>query len=72
MLFVCLMLFNATFNNISIISWRSLLLAAGLWFSPGTKVSSTSKHDCYDITELLLKVVLNTIILTLQVHVCMY
>ena len=24
--FVCLMVFNATFNNISIISWRSLLL----------------------------------------------
>ena len=25
-LFVCLMLFNATFNNISVISWRSVLL----------------------------------------------
>ena len=25
-LFVCLMVFNATFNNISIISWRSVLL----------------------------------------------
>ena len=25
-LFVCLMLFNATFNNISAISWRSVLL----------------------------------------------
>jgi len=25
-LFVCLMLLNATFNNISVISWRSVLL----------------------------------------------
>ena len=25
-LFVCLIVFNATFNNISIISWRSVLL----------------------------------------------
>jgi hypothetical protein len=25
-LFVCLMVFNATFNNISIISWRSFYL----------------------------------------------
>ena len=24
-LFVCLMVFNATFNNISVISWRSIL-----------------------------------------------
>ena len=24
--FVCLMVFNATFNNISVISWRSILL----------------------------------------------
>ena len=24
--FVCLMLFNATFNNISVLSWRSVLL----------------------------------------------
>jgi hypothetical protein len=25
-LFVCLMVFNATFNNISVISWQSVLL----------------------------------------------
>jgi len=30
-------------------------------FSPGTPVSSTNKTDRYDITEILLKVVLNTI-----------
>ena len=33
----------------------------GRWFSPGTPVSSTNKSDRYDITEILLKVALNTI-----------
>jgi hypothetical protein len=53
-------------------SWQSVLdttlcdkvchwLAAGLWFSPGTPVSSTNKTDCHDITEILLEVALNTI-----------
>jgi hypothetical protein len=36
-------------------------LAADLWFSLGTWVSSTNKTDCYDITEILLKIALNTI-----------
>jgi hypothetical protein len=27
-MFVCLVVFNATFNNISVISWRSVLLVA--------------------------------------------
>jgi hypothetical protein len=31
------------------------------WFSPGTPVSSTNKTNCHDITEILLKVALNTI-----------
>ena len=35
-------------------------LAAGLWFSPGTLISSTNKTDCHDISERLLKVALNT------------
>ena len=39
-------------------------LAADRWFSPGTPVSSTNKIDCHDITEILLKVALNTIALT--------
>jgi len=30
-------------------------------FSQGTPVSSTNKADCHDITEILLKVALNTI-----------
>jgi len=36
-------------------------LATGLWFSPGTPVSSTNKTDRHDITEILLKVALNII-----------
>ena len=35
-------------------------LMAGQWFSPGTPVSSTNKTDHHDITEILLKVALNT------------
>jgi hypothetical protein len=34
---------------------------AGLWFSPGTPVSSTNKTDHHDIAEILLKVTLNII-----------
>jgi hypothetical protein len=36
------------------------------WFSPGTPVSFTNKTDHHDITEILLKVVLNTINYTNQ------
>jgi hypothetical protein len=38
----------------------------GMWFSPGTLLSSTNKTDHHDITEILLKVALNTISLTLE------
>ena len=37
------------------------LLAHGRWFSPGTLASSTTKTGHHDITEILLKVALNTI-----------
>jgi hypothetical protein len=37
---------------------------AGQWFSPGTPVSSTNETDCHNITEILLKVALNTITIT--------
>jgi len=37
------------------------LLAHGRWFSPGTLASSTTKTGRHDITEILLKVALNTI-----------
>jgi hypothetical protein len=36
-------------------------LATGQWFSPDTPVSSINKTDRHDITEILLKVALNTI-----------
>jgi hypothetical protein len=39
-------------------------VAAGLWFSPATPVSSTNKTDCHDIAEILLKVVLNNMTIT--------
>jgi hypothetical protein len=34
-------------------------------YPQGTPVSFTNKTDCHDIAEILLKVALNTIILTL-------
>jgi hypothetical protein len=45
-------------KNYQVCQW----LAAGRWFSP---ISSTNKTDRQDITELLLKVTLNTITITL-------
>jgi len=39
---------------------------AGRWFSVGTPVSFTNKTDRHNITEILLKVALNTITLTLN------
>jgi hypothetical protein len=58
-------------------SWRGVLgttiynkvcqwLAIGQWFSPGTPDSSINKIDHHDITEILLKVALNTLTLTLK------
>jgi len=41
------------------------LLPAGGWFSPGTPVPSTNKTELHDKAEILLKVALNTITLTL-------
>jgi len=39
----------------------SQLLAHSRWFSPGTPASSTTKTGRHDMTEILLKVALNTI-----------
>jgi len=58
-------------------SWRGVLdttlcgkvcqcLATGRWFSTGAPVSSTNQTDCHDITEILLKVALNTLNQTLE------
>ena len=51
--------------NTSVVIQHYAIFAAGRWFSPGTPVSSTNKTNCHDITEILLKVALNTITLTL-------
>ena len=42
------------------------------WFSPGTPVSSTNKTYCHDITEILLKVTVSTITLTLLSSLCVH
>ena len=39
-------------------------LATGRWFSLGTLISSTNKTNRNDITEILLKIAINTITLT--------
>jgi hypothetical protein len=44
-------------------------LATVQWFSPATPVSSTDKTDSHDITEILLKVALNTITLTVTLNI---
>jgi hypothetical protein len=56
------MVFNATFNNISVISWRSVLLMEetgeyklGGCGSPDTQFPSTNATDRHDITVILLK-----------------
>jgi hypothetical protein len=48
-------------QSINIVNLVRQWLATGWWFSLGIPVSSTNKTDCYDITEILLKVQLNTI-----------
>jgi hypothetical protein len=47
-------------------------LVTGRWFSPGTLVSPTNTTDCHDLTEILLKVELNTINLTITIYVVLY
>jgi hypothetical protein len=48
------------------------LIATGQWFSSGTPVSPTNKTDHHDITEILLKVALNTIPPIYKVEVPVY
>ena len=44
------------------------MCGVGRWFSLSTPVSSTNKTDSNDITEILLKVALNTLTLTLNMN----
>ena len=70
------MVFNTTVNNISAMLWWSLdttlcdkvcqWLAAGQLCFPSTLISSTNKTDHHDIAEILLKVLLNTITITIR------
>jgi hypothetical protein len=48
--------FGPSRSRFSDVQW----LLASLWFSLSTLVSSTNKTDCHDITEMLLKVAINT------------
>ena len=59
------MVFNATFNNMSVILWQSVLLVEQTGVVIGTdcigSYKSNNKTDCHNITDILLKVALNTI-----------
>jgi hypothetical protein len=52
-MFVCLMMFNATFNNISVIRWRSVLLVEEIGI-PG------ENHDLSQVTDKLDHIMLYT------------
>ena len=47
-------------------------LAAGRWFSQDTTVSPTNKTDRSDISEIFLKVALNTLALTPSSSILIY
>jgi hypothetical protein len=53
------LIFNKLFSPV--LGWSNgLLVAHGWWFSPGTPASSTTKTGRHDVSEILLKVALNT------------
>ena len=56
-------LYNVMWSGLSVTCDR-------FWFSPDTPISSTNKTDCHDITEILLKVTLNTITLAIVGLLC--
>jgi hypothetical protein len=55
-----------------IIMWQSLSVTCGLWFSPGTLISSTNRTDHHNKTEILLKVALNTVTLPLTLSYSLF
>ena len=59
-------------NKGVISNYYVIKFATGQWFYPGTPVSSTNKIDLHDITEILLKVSLNSITLTLTSFFLVY
>jgi hypothetical protein len=54
-------------NVIRFIFVKALKFTAGRWFFPGTPISSTNKTERHGKIEILLKVALNTITLTLTI-----
>ena len=67
---------NSIHGKVYLIQHYVIMFVSGLWFSPGTPVSSTNKTDDHDITEILSKVELNTINQTyffnISIHVHVY
>ena len=55
-------------TTLYVIKFISVLRQVCAWFSPDIPVSSTNKKNRHDITEILLKVALNTISLTLFIY----
>jgi hypothetical protein len=51
----------STIVKVQVLDFVALLLAAGQWFSPVSYINKTDRHD---ITEILLKMALNTMTLT--------
>ena len=57
-----MLLYKGPLSYVGITSGSNIhRLATARWLSSGTQVSSTNETDCHDITEILLKVALNTI-----------
>ena len=59
-LFVCLMVLNPTFNNISVISWQSVLLVeetGGPWENhlPVVSLRQTLSHDVVHLTMIKIR-----------------
>ena len=65
------MSWNPIYGEVYPIQYYVMTFVSDLWqvggFSPDTPVSSTNKTDHHDIAEILLKVALNTITLTLTI-----
>jgi hypothetical protein len=59
---------NSAYGEMYLIQYYVIKFVSDLWqvgvFFRGTLVSSTNRTNCHDITEILLKVALNTITLT--------
>ena len=56
--------FETCSDEVFLIQHYVIKFESDMWFSPGTPVSTTNKSYCYDITEILLNVALNTITIT--------